>query len=149
MSRAVMQQALEALELSLSGEPIGSLEREAITALRAALAEPEQPTCKESLQVQEPVARAWQEGYNQGVQDERISEASIGIVGFGAKVEPARQNPYRLTAPTPRKPVELTESEIAHAAASSKACVSVAHGERVAFARAVIAAYEAKQGEQT
>ena len=40
------------------------------------------------------VAAAWDEGYRQGVQDERTSEANIGIAGFGAKVEPARQNPY-------------------------------------------------------
>ena len=53
---------------------------------------------------QEPVARAWQEGYNQGIEDERISEANIGICGFGAKVEPARQNPYKTTAPAPSKP---------------------------------------------
>jgi transcription elongation factor Elf1 len=42
----------------------------------------------------EPVARAWSEGYLQGVEDERTSETNIGIAGFGAKVEPARENPY-------------------------------------------------------
>jgi hypothetical protein len=67
---------------------------DALAALDAALAEPEQKP--------EPVAKAWAEGYQQGVQDERISEASIGIAGFGAKVEPARQNPYAaLPAPEP------------------------------------------------
>lgn len=40
------------------------------------------------------VAEAWQEGYRQGVLDERTSDANIGIAGFGAKVEPARNNPY-------------------------------------------------------
>ena len=42
------------------------------------------------------VAKAWQEGYRQGVLDERTSEDNIGIAGFGAKVEPARNNPYAL-----------------------------------------------------
>lgn len=40
--RQAAQQALEALEWSWGGEPMGTLERDAITALRAALAEPEQ-----------------------------------------------------------------------------------------------------------
>lgn len=44
------------------------------------------------------VAEAWQEGYRQGVLDERASEDNIGIAGFGAKVEPARNNPYALAA---------------------------------------------------
>lgn len=43
------------------------------------------------------VARAWQEGYRQGVLDERASEDNIGIAGFGAKVGPARNNPYTIT----------------------------------------------------
>jgi len=42
----------------------------------------------------EPVALAWAEGYRMGVTDERTSEANIGIAGFNAKVEPARENPY-------------------------------------------------------
>jgi hypothetical protein len=46
----------------------------------------------------EPVAAAaWAQGYRQGIDDERASEANIGIAGFGAKVEPARQNPYTYT----------------------------------------------------
>ena len=61
---------------------------------------------------QEPVALAWDEGYRQGVQDERTSEANIGIAGFGAKVKPARQNPYGITPPQ-RKP--LTDEEIERA----------------------------------
>lgn len=40
-------------------------------------------------------AVAWAEGYMTGVQDERISESNIGIAGFGAKVNPARVNPYK------------------------------------------------------
>lgn len=46
------------------------------------------------------VARAWAEGYASGVTDERTSEANIGIAGFGAKVEPARENPYTRPAAT-------------------------------------------------
>jgi hypothetical protein len=49
--------------------------------------------------VREPVAQAWDEGYRAGIDDERTSEASIGIAGFDAKVEPARNNPYRTTSP--------------------------------------------------
>lgn len=41
------------------------------------------------------VAAAWQEGYEQGVADERTSEANIGLAGFGGKVNPARTNPYQ------------------------------------------------------
>lgn len=41
-----------------------------------------------------PLSDAWQEGYKAGVEDERISESNIDIAGYGAKVNPARQNPY-------------------------------------------------------
>jgi hypothetical protein len=58
----------------------------------------------------EPVAKAWDEGYRAGVNDERMSEANIGIAGFGAKVEPARNNPYRTTPQ--RTWVGLTDEEI-------------------------------------
>jgi hypothetical protein len=47
----------------------------------------------------EPVALAWAEGYRMGIADERTSEANIGIAGFNAKVEPARENPYVTTKP--------------------------------------------------
>jgi hypothetical protein len=57
----------------------------------------------------EPVALAWAEGYKAGIEDERSSEANIGIAGFGAKVEPARQNPY--AAPPQREWQGLTEHE--------------------------------------
>ena len=40
LPRAVVEQALEAVEWSWGGEPMGTLERDAITALRAALAQP-------------------------------------------------------------------------------------------------------------
>jgi hypothetical protein len=69
--------------------------------------------------VQEPVAQAWDEGYRAGIDDERTSEASIGIAGFGAKVEPARNNPYRTTTPAaqqvPRKWVGLTDKQMVDA----------------------------------
>ena len=63
---------------------------------------------------QEPVAQAWDEGYQAGVNDERMSEANIGIAGFDAKVEPARNNPYRITQPAPpkREWQGLTDAEI-------------------------------------
>jgi hypothetical protein len=62
--------------------------------------------------VQEPVAQAWDEGYRAGIDDERTSEASIGIAGFDAKVEPARNNPYRTTPPAApvQEPVAMREA---------------------------------------
>ncbi|NCX55905.1 MAG: hypothetical protein EBW87_01710 [Burkholderiaceae bacterium] len=64
---------------------------------------------------QEPVAKAWDEGYRAGINDERMSEANIGIAGFNAKVEPARNNPY-LTTPQPQREwVGLTNEEIQQA----------------------------------
>lgn len=52
------------------------------------------------------VAEAWQQGYHQGVQDERTSDANIGIAGFGAKVEPARNNPYLSQQPAADRDIE-------------------------------------------
>lgn len=49
-------------------------------------------------------ATAWAEGYASGVIDERTSDANIGIAGFGAKVDPARANPYRFAAPVTAAP---------------------------------------------
>lgn len=48
--------------------------------------------------LKEAMADVWAEAYKQGVEDERTSEANIGIAGFGAKVNPARQNPYAACA---------------------------------------------------
>lgn len=47
------------------------------------------------------LTKAWDDGYRLGVEDERNSEANIGVAGFGAKVNPARQNPYRAQQATP------------------------------------------------
>ena len=70
-----------------------------IDALQARAALTQQPATGE------PVAKAWEEGYRRGVEDERTSNANIGIAGFGAKVDPARQNPYRDAAhPAPSVP---------------------------------------------
>ncbi|GEM_PF-2425258 len=49
-------------------------------------------------------ATAWAEGYASGVIDERTSDANIGIAGFGAKVDPARANPYLFAAPVTAAP---------------------------------------------
>ena len=43
LPRTVVEQALEALEWSWGGEPLGTLERDAITTLRAALAQQAEP----------------------------------------------------------------------------------------------------------
>jgi hypothetical protein len=47
-------------------------------------------------------ASAWAQGYRTGINDERESETNIGAAGFGAKIEPARANPYTHPA---RKPM--------------------------------------------
>lgn len=47
--RAAAQMALEALEWSWGGEPIGTMEIDAINALRAALSEPLTPVCEAAL----------------------------------------------------------------------------------------------------
>lgn len=50
------------------------------------------------------LAEVWQSAYNQGVDDERTSQANPGIAGCFCHswpcqcvIEPARQNPYRTT----------------------------------------------------
>ena len=104
--------ALKLAEEALSStywvsDRLDGLTDKALAAIREALAEP----------VQEPVAIAWQQGYDQGVNDERTSEASIGIAGFNAKVNPARENPYK-NQPVKQEPVawvDLTDDEIATA----------------------------------
>ena len=60
-----------------------------------------QPVVIEQAEKVEPVATAWAEGYRAGVEDERTSEDNIGIAGFGMKVEPARENPYRTSTAQP------------------------------------------------
>ena len=83
----------------------------------------------------EPVASAWAEGYKAGIEDERSSEANIGIAGFGAKIEPARQNPY--TTQPQREWVGLTPAD-------RVACEQSAKGNYVAL----WAAIEAKLKER-
>jgi hypothetical protein len=69
------------------------------------------PAAQPAPTVQEPVAQAWDEGYRAGIDDERTSEANIGIAGFGAKVEPARNNPYRATLPKQPAPVQAVDTD--------------------------------------
>jgi hypothetical protein len=110
LPRAVAEMMFNALLDRIHGRYAATQEDEiALAALDAALAEPDAKP--------EPVAKAWAEGYQQGVQDERTSEASIGIAGFGAKVEPARQNPYAaLPAPEPpAKPEPATDEQVTEA----------------------------------
>ena len=65
--RELMQQALEAL-LEVNYDQAYAKE---VSALRERLAQPEQETA----------AKAWDEGYWQGVEDECISAANIGAAG--------------------------------------------------------------------
>lgn len=60
----------------------------------------------QAQQVVTALASAWADGYQLGVLDERTSESNIGVAGFGAKVEPARQNPYGDT------PAEAQQAEV-------------------------------------
>lgn len=66
---------------------------EALTAANAVTSECSKVTSEYSEQLQAQ-GIAWDEGYAAGVNDEQISESSIGVAGFGAKVKPARENPY-------------------------------------------------------
>ena len=52
-------------------------------------------------------ATAWADGYASGVIDERTSDDNIGIAGFGAKIDPARANPYLYASPVAAAPVDL------------------------------------------
>jgi hypothetical protein len=63
--------------------------------------------CNAPQPAQEPVAKAWNDGYKAGVADERTSEANIGIAGFGAKIKPARQNPYGVAQPAQEPVLDL------------------------------------------
>ena len=106
-------------------------------ALRSA--EAAQPHMRSAEQHGAQEAAAWQKGYRQGVLDERTSEANIGIAGFGAKVEPARNNPYALyTTPQPAVDVDrLREAWLAEADGSKK------RGERSEWTRGYDAALQA------
>ena len=77
IDRAVVEQALEALDkLYLPGE----LERvnAAITALRAALAQQDEPqTLNDAMQQPRAMAQAYENGYNAGVAHEREACAQV------------------------------------------------------------------------
>jgi hypothetical protein len=69
------------------------------------------PSQQAPVQGEPSAAVAWAQGYRQGIDDERTSEANIGIAGFGAKVEPARQNPYANTT-TQQASEPMTSEEL-------------------------------------
>ena len=189
--RQAAQQALEALENPNSGlVPHNgewcSRQSIAITALRAALAEPEQEPFGCDAERYARKLREWREYYKtiftehkpqtthwegcEAVHPEcrkpepvatkqmlrwvehlkRLSDdgqhMSIPGLSSGACWELAieLEQFIKNTAPTPRKPVELTNQEIQAVWAKTFEMGSSAN----TFARAVIAAYEAKQGEQ-
>lgn len=56
--------------------------------------------------------KAWERGYKSGVEDERMSEANIGIAGLVGKINPARENPYRngTTPPTAQINEQMREA---------------------------------------
>ena len=85
-------EALKRAREALLAAPTAYRAPETIAFIDEALAE--QPAQQEPT-----VAAAWQQGYDQGVADERTSEANIGIAGFDAKVNPARNNPYSAKQP--------------------------------------------------
>lgn len=79
---------------------------------------------------------AWAEGYQMGIADERTSEDNIGIAGFGAKVNPNRNNPYRNLAPQHRA---LSDEDMRRLWLST--AMKIPHCEHyLHFARAVEAA---------
>lgn len=119
MSRAVMQEALEALE-ALEWKGLPSFVKDATTALRQALAEPEQ----------KPIAWLLDDTHHVEFHQQCYHESPWWTPLY--------------TAPTPRKP--LTDEEIDRVtdqqwAQNNHKPIYAAHR---AYARAVIAAYEAK-----
>jgi len=105
MTISAMKQALEALEEVQRYDKTSEWFEKKVSALRQAI---------EQAEKQEPVAQAWDEGYRTGINDERMSEANIGIAGFGAKVEPARNNPYRTTPPAqaPVHAIDISQERV-------------------------------------
>jgi len=142
--------ALEALEIcEQDGYIPVRLTRDAITAIKAALEAKDEPVSTgETLFRQfmseaekagvthlippqqeakdEPVALAWAEGYRMGIADERTSEANIGIAGFNAKVEPARENPY-ITTPSQQEakdePVQVSPLQFVEMVIDKEDCI--------------------------
>ena len=88
---------------SLPGYPKGAELCDRIDAHLAALSAPAQPASGEA-------AQAWAEGYRSGVDDERTSEANVGIAGFDMKVQPARANPYLTTPPASQEQAQPSTS---------------------------------------
>ena len=136
MSIEVMKQWLECVERCDAIDGVYSWSG-VVDSLRKATAEAAQVRPEQAEQ-QEPVAAAWDEGYRQGIQDERTSEANIGIAGFNAKVGPARQNPYG-SCPPQRQP--LTDEEINALMKTELGYGSCPTLDDIAFARAVEAAH--------
>lgn len=151
MSKEVMQQALEFCE-SLSAYELSPLMTEHLdgitAALRQALAEPEQ----------EPVAYL-----HTNIRGFAILHRTkkIGHVGpnyereiFDDDKKAAAEypnahafTPLYTSAPPPRKPVDLTDEELEPLIDAAQ-CYDIGNSDLLDFARAVIAAYEKKQGEQ-
>ena len=116
--------ALEALSPWMDTDADHTEQHAAYYAIKQALAAPVQEpvaTLFGSLPVydttppaaqQEPIAQAWAEGYRAGIDDERTSEANIGIAGMDMKVEPARNNPYHTTPPKQPAPVPTSWMEM-------------------------------------
>ena len=100
---SVIEQQQKALKHILAGAL--SLPRFAEAEANAAIAAGQQALTTQGE------AKAWDEGYAAGVNDERISESSIGVAGFDAKVNPARENPYRRTYPQATEPAPSTAGE--------------------------------------
>ena len=120
--RQAAQQALEALEWAWGGEPLTGKEMVAITALKQALAEPEQ----------DPVGWQWLNTCNYRKK-------------LPANAIPEHWRPL-YTAPTPRKP--LTDEEMRECAQAMNA-EPLAEGwpELIKFARAIERAHGIGGGE--
>lgn len=129
--RQAAQQALEALE-GLADYRYTDRVKNTMASLRQALAEPEQPTCKESLQVQEPVLCINPKVINPATGKVRTR---TGALTFSDEPCDGWYLPL-YTAPTPRKP--LTDEEMRECAQAMNA-EPLAEGwpELIKFARAI------------
>jgi hypothetical protein len=109
------------------------------------------PAAQPAPTVQEPVAQAWAEGYRAGIDDERTSEANIGIAGMGMKVEPARNNPYHTTPPAAPSTEESSAIHPAVPDHSDELTIAymsgVYRGKELAVDQAVPDAFGTREGE--
>lgn len=100
----IYQHGIQTVLAALKAAASSGLGDAQTAALHRIGAEKVEPAAGQTPETIFAAVRAWAEGYRAGVDDERMSEANVGVAGFGAKVHPARENPY--AAAQPSKPID-------------------------------------------